>query len=307
MIVSCGEALIDFIPVRAEDGEVANRTAAGGIPYNVALALGRLGAEAGFMGGLSTDFFGSLLSSSLAASKVDLSHTVRTDRPTVLAFVSFGNGEPQYAFYDEGSAGRLFDPAEARPIGSEVECLHAGSISLIAEPVASNIERLFLGEAGRRVLSIDSNVRPSLVRNEPAYRARLDRMLGAADVVKISRADLHWLAPEADPRDWARTRIERGAALAVLTAGGEGARAITASLDIRQPAVPVKVVDTVGAGDAFTAGLLWGLQHRGLLRREALRLIGEPDLRQALELAVRIAALTCTRAGADPPWADELL
>jgi fructokinase len=307
MIVSCGEALIDFIPIRAEDGEWAYRPAAGGSPYNVALALGRLGAEAGFMGGLSTDFFGTLLLGALEESKVDLSHTVRTDRPTVLAFVSFGNGEPQYAFYDEGSAARLFDPAEARPIGLEVECLHAGSISLIGEPAASNIERLFLADAGRRVLSIDPNVRPSLVCNEPAYRPRLDRMLGAADIVKVSRADLDWLAPGRDPSEWARARIERGTALVVLTAGSEGARAITASLDVRQPAVPVKVVDTVGAGDAFTAGLLRALQNRGLLRRGALGSISEPDLRAALEFAARIAALTCTRAGADPPWADELL
>jgi fructokinase len=306
MILSCGEALIDFLPVRAGDGEMAYRPAVGGSPYNVALALGRLGAEAGFMAGLSTDFFGSLLASALEASKVDLSHTVRTDRPTVLAFVSFGNGEARYAFYDEGSAARSFDPAEARPIGPEVECLHTGSISLAAEPAASHIERLFLAEAGRRVLSIDPNIRPSLVRNEPAYRARVDRMLGEADVVKVSRADLHWLAPETDPREWARARIERGAALVVLTAGIEGARAITSSFDVRQPALPVEVVDTVGAGDAFTAGLLRALQSRGLLSRKALRLISEPDLRAALELAVRVAALTCARAGAHPPWRDEL-
>jgi fructokinase len=306
MIVSCGEALIDFIPVWAEDGERAYRPAVGGSPYNVALALGRLGAEAGFMGGLSTDLFGSLLSGSLEASNVDLSHAVRTDRPTILAFVSFGDGEPQYAFYDEGSAARLFDPAEARPIGPEVECLHAGSMSLIGEPAASNIERFFLGEAGQRVLSIDPNVRTSLVRNEPAYRARLDRMLGAADIVKISLADLNWLAPENEPAEWARARIEQGAAVVVLTAGREGAMAITALLDVRQPAVPVTVVDTVGAGDAFTAGLLWVLQQRRLLSREALRLIGEPDLRAALELAVRVAALACTRAGANPPRRDEL-
>ena len=306
MIVSCGEALIDFIPARAEDGEVAYRPAAGGSPYNVALALGRLGAKAGFMGGLSADFFGSLLSSVLETSKVDLSHTVRTDRPTVLAFVSFGNGEPRYAFYDEGSAARLFDPAEAGSLGPEVECLHAGSISLAAEPVASHIERLFFAQAGRRVLSIDPNIRPSLVRDEPSYRARLDRMLGAADVVKVSRADLQWLAPGTDPREWARARIEGGAALVVLTAGSEGARAITAALDVRQPALSVEVVDTVGAGDAFTAGLLWALQSHGLLSREALRAVSEPDLRAALELAVRVAALTCTRAGANPPWRDEL-
>jgi fructokinase len=132
-------------------------------------------------------------------------------------------------------------------------------------------------------------------------------MLDAADVVKTSRADLDWLAPETDPSKWARARIERGTALVVLTAGSEGARAITASLDVRQPAVPVEIVDTVGAGDAFTAGLLWALQSRGLLSRSTLRIISEADLREALEVAVRIAALTCTRAGANPPRSDELL
>jgi len=305
MILCCGEALIDFIPVPAEGGE-AYRPAPGGSPYNAALALGRLGARVGFMGGLSSDLFGTLLRGALAESRVALDHALLNDRPTVLAFVSLGAGEPQYAFFDEGSTSRMFDPAEVRDLGPEISCLQVGSISLIGEPAASNIERLFLAQAGRRVLSIDPNIRPSLVRDEAAYRARIERMTGAADIVKISLADLAWLRPGTEAKAWARHRIEAGASLVVLTAGSEGATAVMAGRELSHPAAPVPVVDTVGAGDAFMAGLLASLQAQGVLNREGLRALDEARLGQALGLASRVAALTCTRAGANPPWAHEL-
>lgn len=306
MIVCCGEALIDFIPVRAEDGTPAYCPKPGGSPYNVALTLGRLGVRTGFMSGISEDFFGSFLTGTLASCAVDLSCSLVSNRPSTLAFVSLQGDEPQYAFFDEQSASRLFDPGEAPPLQPEVECLHVGSISLAGEPAASNIERLFLGEAGRRVLSIDPNVRPSVIRDEAAYRSRLSRMIGAADIVKVSCVDLDWLLPGVDPLDWARQRVAESTPLVVLTAGGGGARAFCRSGTIHQPAEAVTVVDTVGAGDAFTGGLLASLQQQGCLKRERLSALTDEELRSALQFAARVAAVTCSRAGADPPWASEL-
>lgn len=301
MIVCCGEALIDFIPARTEANEVAYVPKPGGSPFNAALTLGRLGARVGFMGGLSSDFFGTLLRDTLAASGVDLGYVVVADRPSTLAFVSLGGGEPQYAFFDESSASRLFDPSDAPALSPDVQCLQVGSISLVGEPAASRIERLFLAERGRRVLSIDPNIRPSVVPDPNAYRARMAAMIAAADLIKISRADLDWLQPGVDHEAWAQACLHEGAALVVLTAGGEGALAVTRTGTLHQPAERVRVIDTVGAGDAFTGGLLAALQRQGVLERERLRDLGETELASALRYASRVAALTCTRAGADPP------
>jgi fructokinase len=306
MIICCGEALIDFIPIRAQDGTPAYSPKPGGSPYNVALTLGRLGVRTGFMSGISEDFFGSFLKETLGSCGVDLSSSQISNRPSTLAFVSLKGDEPQYAFFDELSASRLFDPGEVTPLRPDVECLHVGSISLAGEPAASNIERLFLGEAGRRVLSIDPNVRPSVIRDEAAYRTRLSRMIGAADIVKVSCVDLDWLLPGVDPDDWARQRVAENTSLVVLTAGGDGARAFSRSRSIHQPAEAVAVVDTVGAGDAFTGGLLASLQQQGCLYREKLCTLTDEELRTALQFAARVAAVTCARAGADPPWASEL-
>jgi fructokinase len=306
MIVCCGEALIDFIPIRAEDGTPAFSPKPGGSPYNVALTLGRLGARTGFMGGISEDFFGRFLKDTLASCGVDLSLSLISKRPSTLAFVSLQEGEPQYAFFDEQSASRLFNPGEVASLQPDVECLHVGSISLVGEPGASNIERLFLSEAGQRVLSIDPNVRASVIRDEVTYRSTLSRMIGAADIVKVSRIDLDWLLPGVDPEDWAHQCLAKETSLVVVTAGGDGARAFSRLGTIPHPAEPVAVVDTVGAGDAFTGGLLASLQRQGCLKRERLSTLTGEEMRTALHSAARVAAVTCSRAGADPPWASEL-
>ncbi len=300
MILCCGEALIDMLPV---PGSGAFAPHAGGAVFNTAIALGRLGARTGFFSGLSADFFGDLLRDSLAAARVDDSLCVTADRPCTLAFVQLLEGQARYAFYDEGTAGRMLGADDLPQV--EAEALFFGGISLVGEPCGSAYEALMQREAGRRVTMIDPNIRPGFVRDETAYRARLARMLGMADIVKLSVEDLDWLAP-GGREDFVQGLLAGGTALVLVTDGARGATATTARLRLSEPARRVAVVDTVGAGDTFNAGVLASLQAAGLLTRTALATIEEAPLRAALALGAAAAAVTVGRAGANPPWPSEL-
>ncbi|MBB5751100.1 carbohydrate kinase family protein [Prosthecomicrobium pneumaticum] len=305
MIVSCGEALIDFLPVKDTGGNDAYRPVVGGSPYNVALTIGRLGVPAGFLGGVSTDFFGDMLAAELERSKVALDYVERSGRPSTLAFVSLAHDEPAYAFFDENSAERLDDPA-TRPLGPEVEALHFGSISLIPPPIGDRLEALMAAERGRRVISYDPNVRPSLITDGAAFRARVERMAAMADIVKISGADLEWLYPGVPVAETAARWRAAGAGLVVVTRGGKGVIAFAADGSVESPIVPVTVADTVGAGDSFTGGLLARLSELGHLTVGSVRATPLAALQTALDFANRVAAITCSRPGADPPWRHEL-
>lgn len=306
VILSCGEALIDFLPHRM-GAVAAYRPAPGGSLYNVAVGLGRLGVPAGFLGGLSSDFFGDMLLQGLAASGVSDAYVARLERPSTLAFVSLDTDEPHYAFYDEGAADRSWTGAADVALAPTVRALHFGSLALLREPAASAYESLLLRERARgRLLSLDPNIRAAMVRDEPAYRARLDRAIAAADVVKVSAIDLDWLAPGADAARVAAGWLERGPSLVVLTRGGRGPVAYRAGGTIEERAAPAQVVDTVGAGDSFMAGLLAFLAGAACLAPDALRALPAEGLREGLRYASRVAAFTCGRAGADPPWRHEL-
>ncbi len=304
MIVSCGEALIDFVPATATDGRRAYVPCVGGSPFNIAVAIGRLGVPAGFLGGVSSDFFGDDLVVALEASGVDTRYVLRLERPSTLAFVSLGTGEPDYVFYDAEAAHRFWVPAQ--PLAQDVTMLHFGSIALLGAPAADRFEALMRENKGRRVLALDPNIRPSVIVDEPAYRERLRAMLARADVIKISAADLSWLTPGADPHDVADAWVAAGASLVVVTLGADGALAHTRRGRIRYPGAPVAVVDTVGAGDSFMGALLAALAKLGV---EGVAQLVSLDL-EAFELAVgfatRASAITCSRRGADPPWAREL-
>ncbi|MEZ5912784.1 MAG: carbohydrate kinase [Paracoccaceae bacterium] len=307
MILCCGEALIDMLPRQTETGESAFAPHAGGSVFNTAIALGRLGAPAGFFSGLSRDLFGQILTAALDGSGVDWHLAALSDRPTTLAFVTLDGGQARYAFYDEGTAGRMLGAADLPAIPDTVSALFLGGISLVCEPAATSYEALALREANRRVVMIDPNIRPGFISDEPAYRARLGRMIAAADIVKISDEDLHWLEGPGAPPDLARRLLGRGPSIVFLTEGAEGARAVTRDLDVFEPAHRVAVVDTVGAGDTFNAGVLTALHEAGALTHEALGAgLDEADLRAALSLGVRAAAITVSRAGANPPLRAEL-
>jgi fructokinase len=306
MIVCCGEALIDFLPRKTAEGELAYQPFCGGSVYNTAIALGRLGVPTGFFSGLSTDFFGEMLHDGLKASAVDLGYAKIWDKPSTLAFVKFTDGHARYSFFDDNSASRMLTKRDLPKLAKSVEALHFGSISLIPEPGGSTLETLMRREARSRVVSIDPNIRPGQIKNRRAHMARLARMFAMADIVKVSDEDVAYMTGKADLDAAARKWLKRGAKIVVVTRGGEGVAAFTARFATRQPAVKVKVADTVGAGDTFTAGLLAALRKARLLGKKKLATITEADLGAALSFAARAAAVTCSRPGADPPWAKEL-
>jgi fructokinase len=306
MIVSCGEALIDFLPRATADGSPAFAPFAGGSPFNVAVAIGRLGAPAGFFGGLSNDLFGETLRLALHDSGVDTSLANVSSRPTTLAFVSLADGNARYAFFDEGSAGRMLTENDVPALPKTVTALHFGSFSLAEEPCGSALEALMRREFFDRVISLDINVRPTLIRNRDGYLARIDRLVAMTDIVKLSEEDIDWLEPGTDFSDLARRWLERGAKLVALTKGADGAVALSRAAKVEVPGVPVKVADTVGAGDTFTAGMLARLDARGLLTKGAVASLDQRAIADALGFAAKAAAITVSRPGADPPWLREL-
>ena len=304
MILCCGEALIDMLPRQTAAGEDAFAPHAGGAVFNTAIALGRLGAPVGFFSGLSRDLFGEILRDRLAAAHVDAGPAHTSDRPTTLAFVTLTDGQASYAFYDENTAGRMLSAADLPEIGAEA--LFFGGISLAAEPCGSAYEALMLREAPGRVTMIDPNIRPGFVTDEAAYRARVDRMMAAADIVKLSDEDLHWLRGEGELDRLAAGIVEMGPRLVCITEGAKGVTGYTRDGAIFVPATQATVVDTVGAGDTFNAGLLAALHEAGALSKDRLDRLEPEILRAALSLGGRCAAITVGRAGANPPWRDEL-
>lgn len=305
MIVSCGEALIDFLP-RAADGNAAYVPAPGGSPFNVAIAMARLGASAGFFGGLSSDFFGDMLKAALRESGVDLGFVANVARPSTLAFVSLAGGDARYAFFDEGSAGRMLTEADLPAFPKSVTALHFGSFSLAEEPCGSALEALMQREKNDRVISLDPNIRDALIHNRDGYLARLDRLIEMSDIVRISSDDLDWISPGTAFADLAGRWLDRGARLVILTRGNAGAMAVTAREEVTIPVVPTRVVDTIGAGDTFTAGILARLAATGHLSKSGIAGLGATELTDVLDFAARAAAVTVSRAGANPPWLREL-
>lgn len=306
MIVSCGEALIDFLPRRAAGGESVYAPRPGGSPMNVAIAVGRLGAPAGFFGGLSTDLFGDVLRDALHASGVDTTFAHVSDRPSTLAFVGLNDGDARYAFFDEGSAGRMLTETDLPAFPKTVAALHFGSFSLAEEPCGSALEALMQREQRDRVISLDINIRPTLIRNRDGYLARIGRLVEMADIVKLSEDDLAWLAPDGGFEALARRWLAGGAQLVVLTRGVEGATAITDHGSVAVPGANVTVADTIGAGDTFTAGVLVRLSQRDRLTKPAVAILTREEIGDVLAFASRAAAITVSRPGADPPWLREL-
>ncbi|MFQ6551627.1 carbohydrate kinase family protein [Aestuariibius insulae] len=304
MILCCGEALIDMLPRETAEGAPAFAPHAGGAVFNTAIALGRLGAETAFFSGISTDFFGDMLKESLAASNVETSTVAFSDRPTTLAFVRLAQGQASYAFYDEGTAGRYLS-VEDLPLTS-ANALFFGGISLATDPCGAAYEALMLREASRAVTMIDPNIRPGFISDEAAYRARIGRMIEAADIVKVSDEDLRWLEGNGTLPDLARSLLKKGPRLVAVTQGADGVAGYTSNHDVWVEATKVDVVDTVGAGDTFNAGLLASLDRSGLLNDDALHSLSEDQIGEALTLGSRAAAVTVSRAGANPPWAKEL-
>jgi fructokinase len=307
MILSCGEALIDMLPRTSTLGEACFAPYAGGAVFNTAIALGRLGAPSAFFSGVSNDMLGEILADTLEASNVDTQYLARSDRPTTVAFVKLVNGQATYAFYDEGTAGRMLSIDQLPALPSSISTLFLGGISLVNDPAASTYEALQARDCATRVTMVDPNIRPGFIAGkEAAYRARIERMVAKSDIVKLSDEDLHWLEGKGDLTGLARSILAKGPKVVFITEGANGARAVTASQDIFVAAQKVTVVDTVGAGDTFNAGVLAALHDAGALTKAGVASLSDATLTAALSLGTRAAAVTVSRAGANPPWANEL-
>lgn len=306
MILCCGEALIDFLPREGKDGAAVYQPVNGGSVYNTAIALGRLGVPVGFFAGISTDFFGDGILEGLTESKVNLKYIRKKPQHTTLAFVKLSNGHARYSFIDDASAGRNLVKADMPKLGKDVAALHFGSISLIPEPEGTTYEALQKREARTRVISIDPNIRPSQIKDRKKHLARLARMMALADIVKISDEDVQWMTGKADFAGPAKKWLKAGAKVVAVTRGGEGVEVYAKGIALSLPAPKVKVADTVGAGDTFTAGFLCHLERNGLLSKKAVAALSEAQLRAAAEFAMACAAVTVSRPGANPPWAKEV-
>lgn len=308
MILCCGEALIDMIPTPTAAGPDGFVPHAGGAVFNTAIALGRLGVRTGMLTGLSSDMFGHQLSDALQASHVDTSHLILSDRPTTLAFVRLQDGHATYSFYDENSAGRMLSPGALPDISAEVSSLYFGGISLACEPGASTYATLLRREGKDRAVMMDPNIRAQFIEDADQYRARLDDMMSRADIVKVSDEDLNWIVSSPLPlKEKVEVVLKSGPSIVILTRGSDGATGfLKDGTEVNVPAQRVEIVDTVGAGDTFNSGVLAKLYELGALQKANLKSLGPTVLEQALEHGARVAAVTVGRAGANPPWAEEI-
>lgn len=308
MILCCGEALIDMIPTPTESGRDGYVPHSGGAVFNTSIALGRLGVQTGMLTGLSTDMFGRQLADALKASRVDTSHVVTSDRPTTLAFVRLMDGHATYCFFDENTAGRMLARDDVPPLSPEVSSLYFGGISLACEPGAETYAALLKREGKARAVMLDPNIRPRFIQDTDKYRARLDLMMTRADIVKVSDEDLNWIVPAPlSLNEKVEVVLEKGPSVVILTRGGEGATGfLWHGEQVSVPAPRVEITDTVGAGDTFNAGVMAKLYELGELQKSRLKTLSPDSLAQALAHGARVAAVTVSRAGANPPWADEL-
>jgi fructokinase len=300
VILVGGEALYDLVLAGSDE----LRGHPGGGPFNTARAIARLEQPVAYLGRISTDRFGSRLTQSLADDGVSLEAVVRTDQPTTLAIAEIDDSGTHYRFYTEGTSAPGLTTDEALAVlPPAVDIVHVGTLGLVFEPVATALEAVVQRLAGRALIAVDPNIRPSVLPDRAAFKARLARLLANADVMKVSEEDLEWLEPGRTPVAAARRLIAEGPAVALLTQGGEGALVITSTDEIRVPAPPVQVVDTIGAGDAFGGGFLAWWRSRGLRRGhlDDLELV-----KDATRFACLVAARTVERAGASPPRLAEL-
>lgn len=288
------------------DGDGTRRPSPGGGPFNTACALARLGVPTAFLGRLSDDEYGRLLARRLAADGVSLALASIGREPTTIAVANVDqDGLAEYEFVIQGtSAPNLTLDMVPTELPADVRALHIGTLGLVLEPIASSLVELVRRDRQRRVVMLDPNIRP-LAGSDPLYRPRLDWLISQSTIVKGSAADLAWLYPRLDHVAAAERILAAGVRLVLVTLGAEGAYGATKDSRVGVEAVPVQVVDTIGAGDAFGAAALAWLHDRNALRPD-FSLVAE-EVQSLLRFSCLAAALTCTRSGAEPPWRSEML
>jgi len=311
MYLVCGEALFDFFSENDASGlasKVNFKAIAGGSPFNVAVGLRRLGVDAALLAGLSTDYLGRRLLQVLQDEGVCQDYLLDFTAPTTLAMVAVGaNGSPQYSFRGEGCADRQLQPQHLPALGPEVRGLHIGSFSLVVQPIADTLLALVRRESGRRLISLDPNVRLNPEPDIDLWRNRIATLVELADLIKVSDEDLHLLYPGQDPAQVIEGWLQHRCQLVFLTRGGEGASVFSrVHGSWSTPACEVKIADTVGAGDTFQAALITWLTEQQLDSVEGVKQLGREQIDRMLKFAVQAAALTCSKTGPDLPYRKQL-
>ncbi|MGB0411386.1 MAG: carbohydrate kinase family protein [Pikeienuella sp.] len=309
MILCCGEALIDMIPVTSTAGEASFAPKAGGAVFNTAIALGRLGGDVGLFTGVSDDLFGALLQTELRASGVATTHLVNKKAPSTLAFVELNHGQAKYTFYSENAADTSLTPADVPRSAQPFDALFFGGISLCTDPSASTLQAFMRDHCDHSVIMLDPNIRPTFISDETSYRSRLTDMIDTCDILKVSNEDLNWLIPGTfTVEDQIRHLAISQPKLIFVTKGAEGCTVYHGIRPIADmPAKSANVADTIGAGDTFNAAILHSLAREGALTKKILKNPTAQILERALHLATSAAAITVSRSGANSPWKSELL
>jgi len=283
---------MDLIPILGGD----RVPIVGGGPANTAKAVARLGYSTYFVGGISSDEYGKAIDEELSRSGVDLSLAYRGDESTALAIATIdNNGLAKYEFELEETASFAFDKSWL-PLG-EPQVLHVGSVATLIEPGATELLK-WVSSKSMPVI-FDPNVRPSIQSNKDIYRTSVERWIGIATIVKLSEDDLSFLYEEKSD-DVISSWLLRGVSIVVVTRAENGLRAYSKGSVIEVPAVQVNLVDSVGAGDTIGAVLVEGVLVHGIAG-----MVGD-TLKSVLERAAKAAAITCSRAGANPPSREEL-
>ncbi|MBY8948250.1 carbohydrate kinase [Pseudomonas sp. SH10-3B] len=311
MYLVCGEALFDFFSEDDASGQASKvnyKAIAGGSPFNVAVGLRRLGIEAGLFGGLSSDFLGRRLLQVLKDEGVSEQFLLEFAAPTTLSMVAVGaDGSPQYNFRGEGCADRLLEFAHLPVLGDEIRGLHVGSFSLVVQPIGDTLLNLVQRESGKRLISLDPNVRLNPQPDIQLWRDRVAELAKHADLIKVSDEDLHLLYPDQSPESVLQGWLQHRCQLVFLTRGGEGASVFSRQHGSwSQPAQSVVMADTVGAGDTFQAALIAWLTEQQLDSVEGLQQLTRAQIDAMLGFAIRAAALTCGKTGPDLPYRRQL-
>ena len=299
MITVIGETIIDFVPAGGRSFEAYP----GGSPLNVAVGLARLGRPTALMARLAEDAFGRILRQHAETNGVDLSASPSATEPATLAVVTLDDaGHANYDFYRNGTADWQWTDTELAALPARTEILHTGSLAAWTTPGADRIADLVERVRDRVLVCFDPNVRPRLLGSPERVRPLIERSVAAAHVVKASDEDVAWLYPRDSVAEVARRWAAAGPDLVVVTRGDAGVYTTTrGGLVVERPAIPIRLVDTVGAGDAFTAGLLDAISVEGTVSG-----IPADRLAAIVDRAGLVAALTCERPGADPPTAAEV-
>lgn len=305
-VLVAGEALVDLLV-----GEDPRRPTAcpGGSPANTAIALARLGTPVGLAARFGDDHFGDLLLANLTANDVDLSYCVEASEPASLAVVSLdADGSACYRFHVAGTADWAWSPDDLPDdLPDDVAAVHTGSLAVALAPGADVLAAWFARQHTRRVTSFDPNIRPTLVGPRDEYVPRMEALVAASHIVKVSNEDLSWAYPGEDPLRVARRwQADLGPTLIAVTLGDRGVVALHPDGLVERPALRTSVVDTVGAGDTFSAAILHWLERHDRLHPARLAGLSGTELAAALDYAAAAAGLACTRPGADPPRAAEV-